>query len=476
MRGCASPSRRRRCASMWNVCARVPSARGRRSALVAPWGGPWRIWFRCHDPTGLRSPPPDDRHDPRARDGRGAEGQCRSSRHGDGARAGRVPPLRRADAPQPGEPAWPDRDRFVLSAGHACILQYAALHLAGYDVTLEDLQQFRQWGSRTPAIRSGVTRRASRRRPGRSARASRTASAWRSPALPRRSLQPAAPRDRRPPHLRDLLRRRPDGGRRLRGGLDRRAPRARLSSSTSTTTTTSRSTARRRLLHDEDKGARFEAYGWHVQHVDDAEDLEALAAALVAGAEETARPSLIVAPQPHRLPGAARGRHGEGARGPLGEPEVRATKEALGFDPDEHFVVPDAVREHMRGRRRARRRCEAEWQARFDAWAGAFPELRARLGARRRREPRDGWRDALPVFPAGEDIATRDAGKKVMQAIKPFTPTMSAAPPTSSSRPRPSSRARASSRRRTPAATSPSASASTRWARSSTASRSTRRC
>ena len=81
----------------------------------------------------------------------------------------------------PADPDWPGRDRFVLSAGHACILQYAALHLAGYDLTLDDLKQFRQWGSRTPGPpRARAHRRASRRRPARSARASRTASAWRS--------------------------------------------------------------------------------------------------------------------------------------------------------------------------------------------------------------------------------------------------------------------------------------------------------
>src|SRR5262249_15403555 len=99
----------------------------------------------------------------------------------------------------------------------------------------------------------------------------------------------------------------------------------------------------------EDKGARFEAYGWHVQHVEDSEDLDAIEAALVAGAEEKARPSLIVLrshiayPAPNAMDTAKA--HGA----PLGEPEVRLAKEAMGFDPDEHFVVPDAVREHMRG-------------------------------------------------------------------------------------------------------------------------------
>src|SRR6201985_1524498 len=114
----------------------------------------------------------------------------------------------------PNDTEWPDRDRFVLSSGHACVLQYSLLHLCGYDLTLDDLKQFRQWGSRTPGhperghtagieVTTGALRwggRRHRRRP----RARR--------ALPRGALQPSGPRARRPPYVRDLLRRRPDGG------------------------------------------------------------------------------------------------------------------------------------------------------------------------------------------------------------------------------------------------------------------------
>ena len=128
----------------------------------------------------------------------------------------------------PANPHWPNRDRFVLSAGHACVLQYSALHLSGYNLSLEELKRFRQWQSATPghpefrhtaghrgddgAARPGVRER---RRHGLRR------------AVPRRDVQPAAPRDRRPPRLRDLLRRRPDGGRLLRGRLARGHERAR---------------------------------------------------------------------------------------------------------------------------------------------------------------------------------------------------------------------------------------------------------
>ena len=109
---------------------------------------------------------------------------------------------------------------------------------------------------------------------------------------------------------------------------------------------------------------------------------------------------------------------------PLGEPEVRLAKEAMGFDPDDHFAVPEAAREHMRSVATRGAAAEVAWRARFDAWATAFPERALDWELDRRGEPREGWREALPVFAAGEEVATRDAGKKIMQALKPFTPTL----------------------------------------------------
>src|SRR5262245_13894679 len=325
----------------------------------------------------------------------------------------------------PANPAWPGRDRFVLSAGHACILQYAALHLAGYDLTLDDLQQFRQWGSRTPGHPEyGHT-------PGVETTTGPLGQGFGNGvgmAIAHRFL---AERYNRPHHEvvdhriyaicsdGDLMEGIASEAASIAGHLGLGAlvyvyddNHITIDGTTAVSFTT------------EDKGARFEAYGWHVQHVVDSEDLDALKAALVAGAEETARPSLIVLrshiayPAPHAIDtGKAHG-------SPLGEPEVRATKEILGFDPDEHFAVPDAVREHMKGVRERGAAAEAEWQGRFDAWAAAFPECAADWELDRRGEPREGWLDALPVFAAGEEVATRDAGKQVMQAIKPFTPTL----------------------------------------------------
>ena len=325
----------------------------------------------------------------------------------------------------PANPAWPNRDRFVLSAGHACVLQYSALHLSGYDVSLEDLQQFRQWGSRTPGHpewghTAGVETTTG---PLGQGFANGVGMAIAQRFLAERYNRPHyAVLDHRIYAIcsdGDLMEGVVSEAASVAGHLGLGAlvyvyddNRITIDGSTAVSFST------------EDKGARFEAYGWHVQHVDDSEDLDAVRAALVAGAEETSRPSLIVLrthigyPAPHAVDTSKA--HGA----PLGESEVRLAKEAMGFDPDKHFAVPAAVREHMRGVGERGAAAESDWQAKFDAWAAAFPEGASDWELDRRGEPREGWREALPVFAAGEEVATRDAGKKIMQALKPYTPTL----------------------------------------------------
>lgn len=325
----------------------------------------------------------------------------------------------------PADPHWPGRDRFILSAGHACILQYSTLHLSGYDVTLADLEQFRQWGSRTPGHPEW----------GHTAGIETTTGPLGQGfangvgvAIAQRFL---ADRWNRPQHEivdsfvyaicsdGDLMEGISQEAASIAGHLglgklvyvydDNRI-------------TIDGPTA---LSFDgEDKGARFEAYGWHVQHVDDPNDLDALRAAFAAGRAETSRPSLIVLrshiafPAPHAIDTSKA--HGA----PLGDAEVRATKEVLGFDPDASFVVPDEVRRHMAGVAERGAEAHAAWDAKLAAWAVAHPDVAAERELDLAGKPRDGWLDALPVFPAGTDVATRDAGKAIMQAFKPFTPTM----------------------------------------------------
>jgi len=325
----------------------------------------------------------------------------------------------------PSTPDWPGRDRFVLSAGHACILQYASLHLSGYDVTMDDLQHFRQWGSRTPGHPElGHT-------PGIETTTGPLGQGFANGvglAIAQRFL---ADRWNRPHHAivdswvyaicsdGDMMEGVTQESASIAGqlGLGRLVyvyDDNHITIDGSTTIS----------YAGEDKGKRFEAYGWHVQHVHDPNDLDALRAAFSAARAEDARPSLIVLrshiayPAPNAIDTAKS--HGS----PLGEDEVRRTKEVLGWDPDETFVVPDAVREHMAAVRERGAAARAAWEERLAAWADAHPDAAADRDLDLQARPRDGWKEALPSFEAGEQIATRDAGKTVMQALKHFTPTL----------------------------------------------------
>jgi transketolase len=323
----------------------------------------------------------------------------------------------------PSNPAWPDRDRFVLSAGHACILQYAALHLTGYDLPLEELQRFRQWGSKTPGHpEHGVT-------PGVETTTGPLGQGVGNGvglAIAERFL---ATRFNRPRHVvvdhrvyaicsdGDLMEGVAQEAASLSGGLglgkliyvydDNRI-------------TIDGTTA---ISFCEDQGMRFEAYGWHVQHVADVNDLKALRKAFRNAEGESERPSLIIV-RSHIAYGAPDAVDTAKAHGsPLGEAEVRATKVALGWDPDEHFHVPPAVSAHMNRVDQGKAHVQ-EWKERFDAWSAAYPDARKDWDQVATGRPRKGFEKALPVFAAGDDQATRAAGKTVMQAIKSFVPTM----------------------------------------------------
>ena len=324
----------------------------------------------------------------------------------------------------PANPGWRDRDRFILSAGHACILQYAALHLTGYDLPLEELKKFRQWGSLTPGHPEV------HHTPGVEATTGPLGQGFANGvgfAIAERFL---AERYNRP--YDEIVDHRvyaicSDGD--LMEGVSNEAAsiagqlglgklvyfyddnHITIDGTTSLSFT------------GEDRGKRLAAQGWHVQHVDDANDLDSLRESIEKARAETERPSIIVVRShiafgaPHAVDTAKS--HGA----PLGEDEVRATKVALGWNPDEHFVVPDDVREHTNGVARGAE-LEQAWNAKVDAWAAKYPALREDWDQVHTGKPRDGWVEALPDFPAGEDVATRDAGGKTMEAFKPFTPTM----------------------------------------------------
>jgi transketolase len=321
----------------------------------------------------------------------------------------------------PAHPHWPDRDRFVLSAGHACVLQYSALHLTGYNLSLEELKRFRQWQSKTPGhpeyrhtegveVTTGPLGQGFANGIGMGFAERFLAATFNRPAH-----EPVV--DHRVYVICS------DGD--LMEGVSYES--ASLAGTNGlgklvyfyddNRITIDGTTA---ISFTEDRAARFEALGWHVQSVDDANDLASLREAIGNAHAETARPSIIVV-RSHIAFGAPRAVDTAKAHGsPLGAEEVAATKKALGWDPDKHFFVPDEVREHL-SRVEHGQMLETEWNTRFARWSEAFPQAReewdaawdGRIGA---------W--TLPEFDAGEELATRAAGKTVMQAFKHAVPTM----------------------------------------------------
>src|SRR6185437_12977922 len=166
--------------------------------------------------------------------------------------------------------------------------------------------------------------------------------------------------------------------------------------------------------------ARFAAEGWHVQRVEDSEDVEVLEQAIQTAGEHEDQPSFIsirshiAYPAPNAIDTAKS--HGAA----LGEEEVRATKEVMGFDPDKKFWVDDRVYGHM-SLRESGTTAQREWQVKLqEPWREAFPEMAEDWDRAWRGELRDGWREALPEFEAGTEIATRSAGQKVMSAFAEF--------------------------------------------------------
>ena len=326
----------------------------------------------------------------------------------------------------PENPDWKDRDRFVLSAGHASMLQYALLHLTGYDLTMEDIKQFRQWGSRTPGHPEHFLT------PGVETTTGPLGQGFANGvgmALAERFL---AGRYNRIGH--EIVNHHiyaicSDGD--LMEGVAHEA--ASIAGQNGlgklvyvyddNRITIDGTTA---LSFDaEDKGKRFEAYGWHVQRVEDSEDLEALEDALANARDEEERPSLVIVrshiayPAPHAQDTAAA--HGSA----LGEDEVRATKERMGMDPDEHFYVASEVYEHMNMVERGRE-LEEEWIGRFEAWRGEFPELVEEWERAWSGRPEPGYEKELPSWNPSETekLATRKAGAATMNAFKDYVPTM----------------------------------------------------
>jgi transketolase len=322
----------------------------------------------------------------------------------------------------PTDPMWPDRDRFVLSAGHGSMLLYASLHLAGYErPTMEDIQGFRQWGFPTAGHPENFLLEAVETTTGPLGQGFANGVGM---ALAAERL---AAEFNRPGH--EIVDHRVYGivsdGDLMEGVSAEAASLAghlRLGRVTYLYDDNSITIdGRTDLAFSEDVLARFAAYGWHTQRVEDGTDLDALRTA-IAAADADDRPSLIAVRTVigHGSPSKAGTSASHGS--PLGEDEVRATKEALDWPHHAPFTVPDDVRDHLDRREEGRRRRD-DWEQRFAAYREAHPDLAAEFERRVvRRELPDGWTDVLPTL-EGKD-ATRKHSGAVINAIAERVPEL----------------------------------------------------
>jgi len=325
----------------------------------------------------------------------------------------------------PTDPSWPDRDRFVLSAGHGSMLLYSLLHLTGYDLPLEQIKQFRQWGSLTPGHPESHLTKGVEATTGPLGQGMGNAVGM---AIAEAHL---AARFNRPGHEiinhytyvlagdGDMM----EGVQSEAASLAGHLKLGKLvvlydNNSISLAGSTS-------VSFSEDVGARYAAYGWHVQSVENGNELGAVDKALRAAQQVSDRPSFIAVRTvigygaPHKQ-GTF---HVHGS--PLGPDEVKAAKENLGWPLEPAFLIPNDVGAHFRGAKERGARQQDEWRKRLAAYQTAFPDLAAELTRRLAGALPDGWDKDLPSFKADpKGVATRKASEGVMQALASKLPEL----------------------------------------------------
>ncbi len=324
----------------------------------------------------------------------------------------------------PRNPDWFDRDRFVLSAGHASMLLYALLHLTGYDLSLEEIEHFRQWGSRTPGHPEAFHAPGVETTTGPLGQGV-IASVGMALAEAHLAAVFNRPGHRIVDHFTYVI---CSDGDMMEGASHEAASLAghlRLAKLIwiydDNRITIEGSTD---LALSDDAERRFEAYGWHVQNLGErANDVEALDAAIRTAREEVERPSLVVV-RSHIGYGAPNKQDTAAAHGePLGEEEVRLAKRAYGWPEDAQFLVPDRVAEQMGGAVERGERLEREWEGRLAAYREAFPAEHHAFGEALAGLPPEGWDAEIPIFePADGPLATRVASGKVLNAFADRVP------------------------------------------------------
>ncbi|MGV9002787.1 transketolase [Flavobacterium sp.] len=325
----------------------------------------------------------------------------------------------------PKNPHWPNRDRFILSAGHGCMLQYSLLHLTGYDVTLEDIKNFRQLHSKTAGhpeyglcpgieVTTGPLGQGFANGVGFAIAQKHLATRFNKPGFEifdytiyaicsdgdmMEGVTSEAASLAGHLKLGNLIYLYDDNHISIEGNTS--------------------------IAFTEDVAKRFEAYDWHVQIVDDGNDIDSILKAVKKAQLETGKPSLIKVRthigygSPHKVDSASA--HGS----PLGEAEVKLVKECFGFDPNKYFFVPDNVKEfyNIRGSKGIQK--EANWNKLYADYKSKYPDLAAQYDLILDGKLPEGWKEKLPVFkPSDGDIATRKASGKVLNAIANSLPNL----------------------------------------------------
>ncbi len=325
----------------------------------------------------------------------------------------------------PRNPQWFDRDRFVLSAGHGSMLLYSLLHLTGYDLSLADIKQFRQWGSKTPGhperghtpgveVTTGPLGQGFANAVGMAIAEAQLGARYNRPGFDVIDHATYAICSDG-----DLM----EGVASEAASLAGHLRLGKLTCLYDDNLVTLAAGAG--IAFSEDRARRFDAYGWHTVRVDDGNNLAAIDAALQSARAETARPSLILV-RTHLGYGSPNKQDTFEAHGsPLGADEVRRTKQALDWPSEPAFRIPKEALAHFREAGARGARDEKAWKERVAAYTQAFPKLAQQLGQSVLGELPAGWDADIPVFPAdAKGMATRAASGKVMNAIAPKLPAL----------------------------------------------------
>src|SRR5687768_4006998 len=328
----------------------------------------------------------------------------------------------------PSDPHWAGRDRFVLSMGHSSLTLYVQLYLSGYGMELDDLRALRTWGSQTPGHPEvnhtpGVETTTGPLGQGVGNAVGMAMAARRERGL----LDPDAPEGESLfDHTVWCFASDGDLEEGVSGEASSLAGTQQLGNLTVVYDDNKISIEDdTNVAFTEDAAKRYEAYGWHVQRVDDGEDVAAVDAAFAAAKAETGRPSFIQLKTIIAWPAPNKQNTGAAHGSALGDDEVRATKQILGLDPDTSFDVPAEVIEHARQVIERGQKEHAAWQERFEAWQESNPDAAALLDRLTTRTLPEGWSDDLPSWPADpKGVATRKASGEVLAALYPRIPEL----------------------------------------------------